>query len=325
MDVQLYVASKFGLHIFNRQDGEWEQTGGALERKHVTSVAAHDPHVLAGTTAGSYRSSDRGQSWWEANEGLTEPHIRWLVYHPSGDGRAYAGTEPASIFYSEDEGRSWGERPEVIRLREKYGWSLPYSPNAGCVRGFAFHAARGYAAVEQGGLLRTDDGGKLWQLAPGSTGETKPPNVNDYIHPDVHSVKIHPTSKERVFAPTGGGLYYSTDGGQAWEQLYRCYTRAVWLDPDDRGHVIFGPADGVDSGGRIEETINNGKTWTLAMDGLDEERWADHMVERFLQIGDELLAVLSNGKVLTASLVTLKWRPLLPAAQDVTAVAALQI
>jgi photosystem II stability/assembly factor-like uncharacterized protein len=193
------------------------------------------------------------------------------------------------------------------------------------VRGFAFHGTRGYAAVEQGGLLRTDDGGELWKLAPGSTGETRPPNVEDYIHPDVHAVKVHPTSEKRVFASTGGGLYYSTDGGRAWERLYRCYTRAVWLDPDDPGHVIFGPAEGVDSGGRIEESVNNGKTWTLVMDGLDEERWADHMIERFVQIGDELLAVLSNGKLLIAPLATLTWRPLLPAVQDVTAVAALQL
>lgn len=324
MDLQLYVASKFGLHIFSRRDGEWEQTGGAFEEKHVTSVTSHDPHVLIGTTEGIYRSSDRGQSWWEAGKGLTESHVRWLAYHPTGDGRAYAGTEPAAIFFSKDGGRSWTERPEVTRLREAHNWSLPYSPNAGCVRGFAFHGERGCAAVEQGGLLRTDDGGRLWKLAPGSTGETKPPNVEDYIHPDVHSVKIHPSSKERVFAPTGGGLYYSTDGGRGWERLYRCYTRAVWLDPDDQGHVIFGPADGVDSGGRIEETINNGETWTPAMAGLDKERWTNHMVERFLQIDDELLAVLSNGQLLVAPLESLTWRSLLPTVQDVTAVAALK-
>jgi hypothetical protein len=45
------------------------------------------------------------------------------------------------------------------------------------------------------------------------------------------------------------------------------------------------------------------------------------MVERFAQIGDELLAVLSNGNLLIAPLATLEWWRILPAVSDVTAVA----
>jgi hypothetical protein len=57
------------------------------------------------------------------------------------------------------------------------------------------------------------------------------------------------------------------------------------------------------------------------MDGLPE-RWRDHMVERFVQAEDELLAILSNGQLIAASLESLSWRIVLPAVQDVKAAVA---
>jgi hypothetical protein len=46
------------------------------------------------------------------------------------------------------------------------------------------------------------------------------------------------------------------------------------------------------------------------------------MVERFAQVGHELLAVLSNGDLLAAPLATLEWRPILVDAGWVRAVAS---
>ena len=71
---------------------------------------------------------------------------------------------------SRDGARTWQEATEVARLRDRHNWYLPYSPAAGCVRGFAFHGDRLFAAVEVGGVLRSDDGGAHWDLAPGSDG-----------------------------------------------------------------------------------------------------------------------------------------------------------
>ncbi|MGC9522880.1 MAG: WD40/YVTN/BNR-like repeat-containing protein [Anaerolineae bacterium] len=144
------------------------------------------------------------------------------------------------------------------------------------------------------------------------------------IHPDVHSVNVHPSSPNAVIAPTGGGLYVSSDGGARWQRLYRCYCRAVWVDPGRADHMVFGPADSVDENGRIEETHNAGETWERADEGLDTA-WPRHMVERFLEVDGELLAVLSNGELIAAPLDTLKWRSVIPAVQQVNAVAALEM
>jgi hypothetical protein len=49
------------------------------------------------------------------------------------------------------------------------------------------------------------------------------------------------------------------------------------------------------------------------------------MVERFLQVEYELLAVLSNGALLAAPLASLQWEPILPEVGSVRAVAAVRI
>jgi hypothetical protein len=188
------------------------------------------------------------------------------------------------------------------------------------VRGFAFHGSRVYAAVEVGGVLVSDDRGETWRLAEGSDGNPDlegPPEP--FVYPDVHSLEVHTTSPDLVYAPTGGGFYRSKDGGKTWTLFYDCYCRAVWVDPQDPEHMILGPADGVDRNGRIEESHDGGESWSPASNGL-QVPWRRGMVERFYQRGDDLFAVLSNGQLLTASLSTLEWKRVLPNITRVNAI-----
>jgi photosystem II stability/assembly factor-like uncharacterized protein len=174
--------------------------------------------------------------------------------------------------------------------------------------------------VEVGGVLISNDSGVHWELASGSSGDPAMHNVPEaFIHPDVHSIYVHPTSADAVFAPTGGGFYRSKDGGKTWEFLYDCYCRAVWVDPLDTEHMLLGPADGVDRNGRIEETRDGGKTWSNPFQELDTP-WRRHMVERFTQVGGQLFAVLSNGELLEASVQKPRWSRILPDVSDVNAV-----
>lgn len=303
----IYLATDNGLVVCEQED-EWRIVHRGLEGKRVTSLTAQEGTLLVGTTEGVFRTADNGQSWVEASAGLSHRHVRWLSYHPDVAGLAFAGTEPAAVFITRDGGAAWRECREVSTLREQHGWFLPYSPEAGCVRGFAFHGARGYAAAEVGGVLRSDDSGASWRLAEGSDGNPSfegPPEP--LVYPDVHSIHVHPSSADLVDAPTGGGFYRSSDGGRTWELLYDCYCRAVWTDPADPAHLILGPADGVSSNGRIEESRDGGHTWSLASDG-QEVPWRRHMVERFVQTGSALFAVLSNGEVLSTELSALRWK-----------------
>ena len=185
---------------------------------------------------------------------------------------------------------------------------LPYSPEAGCVRGFAVHGQRLYAAVEVGGVLRSEDGGASWALVAGSDGDpdlSGPPEP--LIYPDVHDLAVHPSDPDLVVAATGGGLYRSDDGGATWALLYDCYCRALWLDPDDPDHIVFGPADRVGAVGRIEQSFDSGQTWQPASGRLDVP-WPRTMPERLTKIGDALFCVLADGRPLTTPLDTLDWQ-----------------
>jgi photosystem II stability/assembly factor-like uncharacterized protein len=317
---KLILATEHGVAISQREGNQWEESARGLTDQHVTSVIAREGVILAGTEKGIFRSNDEGKTWEEASNGLTARHIRWMAFHPDISDLEFAGTEPANIFISQDGGDSWHACDEVTHLRDKYKWSLPYSPEAGCVRGFALHSSRAYAAVEVGGVLRSDDNGETWDLAEGSDGNPSfegPPEP--FVYPDVHSIEVHPSSPDLVYAPTGGGFYRSNDGGKTWQLFYDCYCRAVWVDSHNSDHFILGPADYVDSNGRIEESHDGGQTWSLASQGL-KVPWRRGMVERFFQADDELFAVLSNGQLLSAPLSTLEWHRIQPNISDVNAI-----
>ena len=318
--INLLLATEKGLVICERETEGWREIRRGLTDQNVTSVIGREGVILAGTLKGIFRSDDACRTWREASKGLTQPHVRWLAFHPDISDLEFAGTEPAGIFISHDGAESWRACPEVSQLRDLHKWSLPYSPEAGCVRGFTFNRSRAYAAVEVGGALRSEDGGETWRLAEGSDGNPDlegPPEP--FIYPDVHSIFVHPFLPDLVFAPTGGGFYRSTDGGKTWKCLYDCYCRAVWVDVSDSQHLILGPADGVDRNGRIESTRDGGQTWISASSGL-KVPWKRGMVERFTQIGNDLLAVLSDGQVIEAPLRTLEWRYSLPEVSGVNAV-----
>jgi photosystem II stability/assembly factor-like uncharacterized protein len=317
---KLILATEKGIVLCEHAENDWHEVSRGLKDQHVTSVIARQGVILAGTKKGIFRSLDDGQSWVEASDGLFERHVRWMAFHPDISGFEFAGTEPAEIFVSRNGGDLWRACPEVADLRDRFNWSLPYSPKAGCVRGFAFHGTRAYAAVEVGGVLISDDKGETWRLAEGSDG--KPDlegSPEPLVYPDVHSLEVHPSSPDLIYAPTGGGFYRSNDGGNAWKLFYDCYCRAVWVDPLDSEHLILGPADHVDSNGRIEESRDGGQTWSLASNGL-QVPWRRGMVERFFQADDELFAVLSNGQLLSASILNLEWRRILPKIDHVNAI-----
>ena len=325
--MNLYLATIEGLVIAQRTGNDWRFVSQSLAEKALTCLAISEAGpIYAGDVDGVYRSTDGGATWHAWMDGLTVRHTRWMACR--GD-RVFVGTEPASIFVRGAAGSAWRECTGVAALRDQHRWSLPYSPEAGCVRGFAFHGSRAYAAVEVGGALRSDDGGESWSLCAGSSGN---PSMSvspaSSFYPDVHSIEVHPSSPDLVYAPDGGGFYRSMDGGGTWQLCYDCYVRAAWIDPADAEHIILGPADGVSSNGRIEESRDGGRSWSKASHGLDVP-WRRHMVERFLQVDGDLIAVLSNGELLAATLASstapsarLEWKRILPDLPDVNAAAS---
>ena len=322
MEEMIFLASDLGLIRGSFSPEKREIIDRSLTEQKVTSVIAAGDHLIVGTWEGIFQSSDRGESWSAAANGLRNEHVRWLAFHPEKRELVMAGFEPATIHISEDAAITWNERPEIARLRDHFNWMLPYSPKSGCVRGFYLQGSRAYAAVEVGGLLRSDDWGKSWSLVPASSG------IPDFglpatgaIHADVHSVNGHPSSADLIIAPTGGGFFISEDGGESFERRYPpCYCRAVWVDPADASHLVLGPAGGVDRNGRIMETFNSGESWAPIESGL-ETPWPRTMVERFYGHEGHLLALLSNGSLFLSEVGLWNWVQIFDEVTDIRALA----
>ena len=315
--MKLFLATQHGVWQAHNAGGSWQTEKCGLNGRIVTSIIAREGVILAGTTDGIFRSDDFGTTWYEQSHGLTERHVRWLAFHPGISDLEFAGTEPAAIFVSNDGGENWEERPEVAEMRDDFGWWLPYSPEAGCVRGFAFYEQHIFAAVEMGGLLCSDDGGDSWQLVPGSNGQPtfgSPPT--SLIHPDVHSIEVHPANHNWLYAPTGGGFYSSRNGGSSWQALYlNCYVRAVWLNPENSAEMVLGPAENASGrNGRIEHTTDGGQTWQSLTPPQSR-----NMVERFSQIGHNLFAVMSNGELWHSPLPEQNWQTVLSMSAKINA------
>lgn len=68
------------------------------------------------------------------------------------------------------------------------------------------------AGVEQGGFLRSCDGGSTWQLE------------DREVDKDIHSLSISPENPAVIYAATGEGVFRSVDQGAGWRRLSEEYT-----------------------------------------------------------------------------------------------------
>jgi photosystem II stability/assembly factor-like uncharacterized protein len=69
-----------------------------------------------------------------------------------------------------------------------------------------------YATIEQGALLKTNDGGKSWR----ELGSFYRPD--DVWYKDIHRLVYRPSNPDQLYMATGIGLYYSADAGETWER-----------------------------------------------------------------------------------------------------------
>jgi hypothetical protein len=308
----VYIGTTDG--VLRLRDGEPEPLG--LEGHDVTALHADGGTVLAGTYGDGLFRRDDG-AWSRVEAGLTASAFRFIVPDPGHPGALLAGTEPARIFRSEDGGRSWAELDGITRIEGHEQWFLPYSPRAGAARNlYSPRAGVLLAAVEVGGLLRSDDDGRSWVCEPVAGDE------------DIHYITGHPDDRDLLFAATGsaslavrgqqhGGVARSRDGGATWEKVETDYTRATIVPPGRPDLLLAGPALRVGRGGRIVVSADGGDSWEPAGNGVEIPM--PDMVELFLAAPDgDVWAVCSGGRLLRATPGEWAWSSALPAGADPT-------
>ncbi|WP_420799334.1 WD40/YVTN/BNR-like repeat-containing protein [Ktedonospora formicarum] len=234
------------------QHGDQWQAHSHLEGLQTTCLAVdlfHPERVYCGTFGrGLWRSEDAGHSWQPIGDigeamkpykgdGIYQPYITALAVssteQSNGYGVVYAGTEPSTLFRSEDGGSTWQELEKLRALPSSSSWSFPPRPHTSHVRWITPDPnmpGRLFVAIEAGALVRSLDGGQTWE-----------DRVSDAPF-DTHTLIMHPQAPERLYSSAGDGFSIhgrgyseSFDGGQTWQRpdegLEHHYLWGLAVDP----------------------------------------------------------------------------------------------
>ncbi|HEY4026000.1 MAG TPA: hypothetical protein VGO86_06180 [Candidatus Dormibacteraeota bacterium] len=275
-DRTLYVGTDHALYQARPGgDGRWRAEGLALAglggvRGLLIDAGDARRWVACTSQCGVLVTTDEGVSWREANQGLARPEGWYLARHPR-TGELWYGAAPASIFRSADRGETWSACESIEALPDR-GWSSPHPPYTSRVRHITFGPdGVVLAAIEEGWLLRSEDGGDTWV------------NVRDGLDRDCHSATFLPGEQPLAIATTGQGIFRSDDGGRTFTfsggGLRHRYVTAVVVHPA-QPEVLFAAASDVDpltatqrtegANGAFYRSDDAGLTWRQLTGGLPE-------------------------------------------------------
>ena len=275
---EVHVGTMDGVVTLRRTAGGWEAVHRTLPGSHVHAIAFVGEQAFAGVYRGGvHTSGDGGETWARRDRGIGVRSMFSLAALPAGGRvRLYAGTEPPHLYYSDHEGASWTELPEVRSVDSLPDWRFAADPFEAHLKHINVHPADPahlYVSIEVGGLLESRDGGLSWRDV-------------GVPHPDVHRTLIDPRDPTYIRTTGGAGLLLTSDGGGTWEVLagkendigaYPDQLVSLPSDPD----VLFmsasqtGPRSWLRegsgfAGGRIGRSEDGGRTWTVLAGGLPD-------------------------------------------------------
>jgi photosystem II stability/assembly factor-like uncharacterized protein len=310
---RLLVATLNGVDILTRADAssEWRKAGHSLDGKHVSALMRPPGKGVFASVhnGGIFHSADEGETWTARDNGVTSGHVFSLDYN--GD-TLYAGTEPVSLFRSDDNGANWRELPAIGKVPGNEKWTFPPPPHLAHTKAFLFDRRDPglfFAAVEQGALLQTRDGGATWR------------ELDDYYRPDdvwpkdIHRIARDLKNPDRLYIATGNGMFASDDGGEKWRQLtdmsFRIgYPDQMIVSPAGDGAIFASGAerdprtwrDSHRARGTVLRSRDGGLSWEDADKGLPSDGRAN--VEAFNAAvhegGFTLFAGNTDGEVYTS-------------------------
>ena len=159
--------------------GDWTSTGLDVTTNYGVYFDPFDlkRRFIAYTDIGLFRSEDSGQSWRRSVDGVP---------------RAWTNTTYWITFDPEVRGRMWGVMSYTHDLPRPKMWR------------------RTSALSYKGGVCRSEDGGRTWQVSNSGMPEMAP----THILLDPASPK---NARVLYVAAFGRGVYKSSDGGRTWE------------------------------------------------------------------------------------------------------------
>lgn len=211
--------------------------GGIYNESRCWCVETHPARpgeVLAGTDQGIYRWDPRAARWHHLPSLLDALQVLQIARDPRDPRFILAGTRPAALFASSDDGASW----KRLAMDNAVECEFINTPRVTSLHFDARERDTLWATIEIDAIWRSRDRGRTWRrLGQG------------LLTDDVHNlVFVEERSPRRILVSTEEGLHVSDDEGESFRpvavpQAPWPYFRTMVARPDRRGVVFLSVGD----------------------------------------------------------------------------------
>ncbi len=331
MSDRLFVGTRKGLFVFERQSGGWKIASSSFVGDPVSMVLPdrRDGTLYAALDLGHFgvklrRSDDGGQNWDEVatpkydkveGDKADGPSVRllWVLASAGVDrpGSILAGTIPGGLFRSDDRGEGWTLNQALWNVPERAKWFGGGYDEPGihsiCVD--PTDSQRIGVGVSCGGFWLTEDGGETWTVRTKGMYAAYMPHERkeDPSIQDPHCVVQCPSAPNVYWTQHHNGVFRTTDSGVSWQELKpepSAFGFATAVHPGDPDTAWFVPATKddcrvpVDGKVVVNRTRDGGGSFETLREGLPQEHAYDLVYRHGLDIdntGDRLAMGSTTG------------------------------
>lgn len=292
----LLVGTPKGAFIVegDQRRANWRLRGPFCEAWPIHHVA-YDPATNALYAGGGnpwfgpavWKSSDLGETWSHSGEGLTygdgERDVKTVWCVAPAHGKLYAGVDPAGLFLSEDEGRTWQHVKGLTHHPTRPRWQ---PGNAGlCLHSIVPHPDdphQMWVAISAVGTFYTADGGATWETQNRGVRMDYYPEKYPEFGQCVHHLLLASGDGQRLYQQNHCGVYRSRSGGREWEEisagLPSTFGFPMAVHPREPETIYVAPLNGdirgrfmPDARAAVWRSRDAGNSWARLSDGLPQE------------------------------------------------------
>ncbi len=191
----------------------------------IVDILVHGDRILASTGFGLNVSYDYGNRWQSFTPGIypgkggvsamgyMDDNTLWIAtaFDTTADGQNFSAG--GGLSYTRDGGKSWVHIPQPVDSVDETGYAPTTTNIQNITFDIAFLDSTVWIASFGGGLRRSDDMGKSWQVV---TTDGQPFNSLNNLSHRAFSLM---TENGNIWYGSAEGISKSTDGGQSWERF----------------------------------------------------------------------------------------------------------